>query len=41
MAEMDELIRNVTPLIGAALISLIAWLEVRRIKPRPPETPAE
>jgi hypothetical protein len=39
---MDELIRNIAPLIGAALISLIAWLEVRRIhKPRPPETPAE
>jgi hypothetical protein len=39
---MEELIGNIAPLIGAALISLIAWLEVRRIhKPRPPETPAE
>jgi hypothetical protein len=39
---MDEPIRNIAPLIGAALISLIAWLEVRRIhKPRRPETPAE
>lgn len=37
---MDELIRNIAPLIGAALISLIAWLEVRRIhKPRRPDPP--
>lgn len=41
-APMAELIRNVAPLIGAVVISLIALFEVRRIhKPRPPETPAE
>lgn len=33
---MDELIRNLAPLVGGALICLVAWLDLRRTRRRPP-----
>ncbi|MEA3031665.1 MAG: hypothetical protein QOG13_2990 [Sphingomonadales bacterium] len=42
MAEMDELIRNLAPPVGVLLVTLFAWLNVRRIRrERSSHDPAE